>query len=260
MSDDAGRFIWYELMTADTKAAEAFYTSVVGWSASDAGMPGMPYTIFARGEAMIAGLMAMPEAVRKQGGQPAWSGYIAVDDVDAAVERVRRLGGVVHMAPTEVPGVGRFAVAADPQGAVFLPFRPLPPPTPPVVPAPGSLGTIGWRELYSSDWEKAFAFYSAMFGWTKDQAMDMGAMGTYQLFATADGQPAIGGMFNKPAQVPVDFWLYYFVIDEIDAAGERVKANGGKVVYGPMEVPGGAFIVQCLDPQGAMFALTGPRK
>jgi hypothetical protein len=194
------------------------------------------------------------------GAPPNWSGYIDVDDVDAAAEKVKRLGGTIHMPPTDIQTVGRFAVAADPQGAAFLLFKPLPPTTPPVIPAPGTPGTIGWNELYASDWDKAFAFYSDMFGWKKDQAMDMGPMGTYQLFTAATGGAPIGGMFNKPPEVPVNFWLYYFNVDSIDPAIERVTSAGGKVLMGPMEVPGGAFIVQCQDPQGAMFALTGPRK
>ena len=261
MSDHQGRFVWYELMTTDPKAAERFYSAVVGWTAKDFPMGGgTTYTILSAGEAMAAGLMLMPEAAKKMGAPPNWSGYIAVDDVDAAAEKVKRLGGVIHMPPTDIPTVGRFAVAADPQAAAFILFKPLPPPTPPAVPALGTPGRIGWHELYASDWETVFAFYSDMFGWKKDQAMDMGPMGTYQLFTAASGGPAIGGMFNKPAEVPATFWLYYFNVDSIDPAVERVTAHGGKIVNGPMEVPGGAFIVQCMDPQGAMFALTGPRK
>jgi predicted enzyme related to lactoylglutathione lyase len=87
--------------------------------------------------------------------------------------------------------------------------------------------------------------------------MDMGAMGTYQIFS-ADGQ-MIGGMFTKPPAVPAPFWLYYFVVDAIDAAIERVKAGGGQILNGPMEVPGGDWIIQGRDPQGAMFALVGKR-
>ena len=143
--------------------------------------------------------MVMPEAVLKQGAPPNWSGYIAVDDVDATVEKAKGLGATIHMPPTDIPEVGRFAVVGDPQGAVFMPFRPLPPPTPPVAPPPGSPGTVGWHELYASDWEKAFAFYSDMFGWKKDQAMDMGPeLGTYQLFTLASGGPAIGGTRMAP--------------------------------------------------------------
>ena len=65
-------------------------------------------------------------------------------------------------------------------------------------------------------------------------------------------------MFNKPPMVPVAFWLYYFNVGDIDAAAERVKAAGGQILEGPIEVPGGR-VARCTDPQGAMFALTGKR-
>jgi predicted enzyme related to lactoylglutathione lyase len=259
MSDSQGRFVWYELMTTDMKAAGAFYSAVVGWATQDSGMTDIAYTLFTSGPGMVAGLMMQPEESRKMGAPPSWMGYIAVDDVDAATGKVKRLGGKAYVEPRDIPNVGRFSVVADPQMAVFALFKPIPPPNPPAEPPAGTPGQIGWRELYASDWEKAFAFYSDMFGWKKDQSVDMGAMGTYQLFAASSG-PAIGGMFNKPAQVPATFWLYYFNVDGIDAGVERVKAAGGKVVNGPMEVPGGSHIVQCMDPQGAMFALVAPRK
>ena len=258
MTDYRGLFVWYELMTTDVAAAADFYGKVVGWTAKDSGMPGMDYRLFHSGKSMVAGLMAQPEEARKTGAPPGWLGYVAVADVDAASTEVASLGGVVHVPPRDIPGVGRFAVAGDPQEAVFALFRGSPGDEPPPSPPPGTPGRIGWHELYASDWEAVFAFYAALFGWKKDQAIDMGGMGTYQLFATENG-PAIGGMFNKPPQVPANFWLYYFNVDSIDAAVDRVKANGGTVLNGPMEVPGGAFIVQCMDPQGAAFALTGPR-
>ena len=260
MSASSGRFVWYELMTTDMKAAGDFYASVVGWTVQASPMPGMDYTLFMSGESMIAGLMNQPEESRKMGAPPSWIGYVGVDDIDAATARAKQLGGTVYVEPRDIPNMGRFSVVADPQMAVFSMFQAVPARDPPPAPPPGTPGQIGWHELYASDWEKAFAFYSDMFGWQKDQAMEMGPMGTYQLFSAAGGGAAIGGMFNKPAEVPVNFWLYYFNVDAIDAAVARVNANGGKVVYGPMEVPGGAFIVQCMDPQGAMFALTGPRK
>src|SRR5205085_9119861 len=102
-----------------------------------------------------------------------------------------------------------------------------------------------------------FAFYSKLFGWTKADAIDMGPMGTYQLFSTGNGP--VGGMMTKTPQTPAPFWLYYFNVSGIDAARERVKTAGGKVINGPMEVPGGSWILQGLDPQGAMFALVGPK-
>src|ERR1700731_5084121 len=115
-----GKFVWYDLMTTDTKAAEAFYRSVVGWDAKDSGMP-ETYTLLSAGPVMVGGLMPIPKDA--QGMRPCWSGYVAVDDVDAYAQRVTAAGGTVQRPPTDIPGVGRFAVVADPQGAVFLLFK-----------------------------------------------------------------------------------------------------------------------------------------
>jgi predicted enzyme related to lactoylglutathione lyase len=257
MSNSQGRFVWYELMTTDTGAAKKFYSSVVGWGSEDASVPGVEYTSFTADGVPVGGLMTQPDEVKKMGAPPNWSGYIAVDDVDAATARVKELGGKVHMPPRDIPNVGRFSVVADPQGAAFMLFRSSNPGQD--QPAdPTASGRIGWHELYATDWEKAFAFYSEMFGWQKDEAADLGPMGIYQLFAY-DGRQ-VGGMFNKPPQVPVNFWLYYFNVGDIDAAADRVNKGGGKILMGPMEVPGGGmFIIQGMDPQGAMFALLGKR-
>jgi predicted enzyme related to lactoylglutathione lyase len=256
MSSFHGRFVWYELMTTDTGAARKFYGSVVGWGAADASVPGVEYTSFTADGVPVVGLMTQPDEVKKMGVPPSWSGYIAVDDVDAATARVKALGGSVHMPPRDIPTVGRFSVVADPHEAVFILFKSSNPQERQV--EFGAPGGVGWHELYTTDREKGFAFYNALFGWTKDQAMDMGeGVGIYQIFAHEGRQ--IGGMFNKPADVPATFWVYYFVVGNIDAAAERVTKGGGRILNGPMEVPGGMFIVQCLDPQGAMFALIGKR-
>jgi predicted enzyme related to lactoylglutathione lyase len=118
-------------------------------------------------------------------------------------------------------------------------------------------GHTGWHELHTTDWQKAFDFYSEMFGWGKGDSVDMGPMGTYQLF-TLNGA-AIGGMMNSPLATSTSFWLYYFNVDDIDAAATRVAANGGKILHGPQQVPGGGWIIQAADPQGAAFALFGSK-
>ena len=111
-------FVWYELMTTDRAAAEAFYRAVVGWEiqACDGGMP---YSIANAGGRPAAGIMDLPEEARAAGMPPAWVGYVGVADVDAAADEVREAGGAVHREPADIPGIGRFAVVADPQGAVF---------------------------------------------------------------------------------------------------------------------------------------------
>ena len=249
-------FFWYELMTTDLDAAEAFYTAVVGWTAQPFDMaPGMPpYIVMNVGARGVSGLMTLPEDAAKMGMPPAWLGYIHTKDVDAATQSLKDAGGAVHRAPNDIPGVGRFAVVADPQGATFMLLQPNGPDQPPV-PA-NTPGHIGWHELYASDWKAAFDFYSGQFGWTKGDSMDMGPMGTYQTFGA--GPESGGGMMNKPQQIPVPVWQFYFNVPAIDAAAKRVTDNGGKILMGPMEVPGGSWIVQCQDPQGAHFALMAP--
>jgi uncharacterized protein len=257
MSRNHGSFVWYELMTSDTKAAAAFYHSVIGWDAQDSGMTDRSYTILSLGPTMIGGLMPIPAEARAQGMRPVWMGYIGVDDVDAYATRVTAAGGAVHRPPEDIPGIGRFAVVADPHGAVFILFRgasdQAPAPT-----VPGTPGRIGWHELHAGDGASAFAFYSGLFGWTRAEAVDMGPMGIYQTFAT-DTVP-VGGMMTRMPDTPPPFWLYYFNVEAIDAAVARAKEGGGKVILDPHQVPGGSWIVQCLDPQGAMFAMVGAKR
>lgn len=255
MTATPGSFVWRELMTSDMKGAEAFYKNVVGWTCADSGMAEMSYSICHAGDAMIAGMMNIPDEAKKMGVPPNWSGYISVEDVDAATAKLKSLGGSVHRPPSDIPGVGRFSVVADPQGAIFDLFKSANPAQ--ADPPPDTPGHVGWNELYAQDWEKSFAFYNAMFGWTKGEAIDMGPMGKYQLFS--HGGKDIGGMMNKPPHMPNAAWGFYFNVDGAAAAAARVTAAGGKILHGPVPVPGGHTIVQGLDPQGAFFGLVSPK-
>jgi predicted enzyme related to lactoylglutathione lyase len=252
-----GQFFWYDIMTTDTQAAAKFYSQVVGWGVQKADADGKEYSLFTVNGQGVAGLMPVPADAAKQGARPAWMGYVAVDDVDAAAEKLKREGGTLQKGPCTIPGIIQFAVVSDPQGAGFLIARGLSHETPQALPL-GTPGTIGWRELYADEWQSAFAFYEKMFGWTKAEAHDMGQMGgIYQLFAT--GAEPVGGMMTRPPMIPHPFWGYYFNVASIDAAADRVKAAGGAVVNGPHEVPGPMYIIQCTDPQGAFFALVAPK-
>ena len=125
--------------------------------------------------------MDLPEDARRTGATPHWIGYVGVDDVDATADRIKRLGGAVHVPPTDVPNISRFSVFADPQMATLALFKWLKPGQ--EQPAElGAPGRVGWHELLAADWEKALAFYGELFGWQKADA-DVGAMGTYQLFS-----------------------------------------------------------------------------
>jgi predicted enzyme related to lactoylglutathione lyase len=254
--DLPGRFTWYELMTTDLKAATAFYAKVMGWGAWDASMPGRPYTLFSAGPEAVGGLMNLPADALRAGVNPNWIGYVAIEDLDAAAARITRLGGTVHVPPTDIGGISQFAVFSDPQSSRLGLFkwhqsarRQLADPAAP--------GRIGWHELLAADWEKAWSFYGELFGWQRAEA-GVGETGTYQLF-TAGGQTT-GGMLTKAATILAPIWLYYFNVGDVDAVTKRVTAAGGRLVHGPVETPDGRWTVQCTDPQGALFGLTGKRR
>jgi uncharacterized protein len=252
----ADQFIWYELMTSDPDGAIAFYTSVIGWTAADQHMAELDfrYTILSVGERGVAGLMALTEGMKEGGAVPGWVGVIGVDDTDAEAGKVARDGGTVIMGPDDIPNVGRFAFVADPGGAVYEIMTPLPRETEPEPVARMTPGFVGWHELYAVDGEEAaFAYYSGHYGWSETTSLDMGPMGKYRVFAGGGDQA--GGMMAKPAEMPAGAWGYYFTVDGLDAAVERINAGGGKVLMGPHEVPDGSWIVQATDPQGAQFAL-----
>jgi uncharacterized protein len=245
---NTGRFVWYELMTTDPKGAMAFYSEVIGWKTQPFENS---YTMWVGAQGPLGGVMLLPEPAKKMGAPSNWMAHVEVTSVDETVKRVRELGGAVHVEPQDIPTIGRFAVIADPQGAsisVFTPGQAMP------AHDSGTHGEFSWHELITTDQEAAFTFYHAIFGWERLLDHDMGPMGVYVIYGR-DGKQ-LGGIFNKPKDMPMPpSFLYYVSVDDLDAALKRATNNGGKVMNGPMPVPGGARIVQLMDPQGAMFAL-----
>ena len=252
-----GRPVWFELATSggSLDAAGEFYARVIGWQIADSGMEGFRYHLATSGGDMVAGLMEMPADAA--GMPPNWTIYFGVEDADRAAAAIRAAGGQVLREPADIPGTGRFAIAADPQGAPFGILAPLP-----MEDGAGGhafdqtkAGHGNWLELMSTDPGAGFGFYAALFGWQRSEAMDMGAMGTYQLFSHEGGD--IGGMMGL-GQAPQPYWLVYFGVNGINPAIQRIRDAGGTVQHGPQEVPGGAHIAVATDPQGAWFALVGP--
>ena len=255
----AAHFVWYELMTGDAPAAIEFYKQAVGWGAQDAGMPDAAYTLMMVGDAQVAGVMETPPELEAMGAPPSWSGYVAVDDVDAMAARVLAAGGKVLRPPEDIPNdIGRFAVVADPQNASFVLFKPIPPEDGPILPPPEAPGTVGWPELRAVDGAAVFDFYASLFGWTRGEGMDMGPMGTYQIFEI-DGV-GCGAIMTKTPDQPAPAWRFYARVAAIDAALERVKQLGGTVTMGPDLVPGDLWVANARDPQGAVFALMSSTK
>lgn len=259
MANKHGDFVWYELMTPDADGAQAFYGPLLGWTISNPAHDGFDYREIQMGDAYIGGILALtPEMA---GAHPGWIGYIAVGDVDASVASIEGAGGKLLMPARDLEGVGRFAMVADGQGAPFYVMTSATGDTSKAfsddMPRPGH---CAWNELTTSDQDAAMAFYTAQFGWTKDGEMDMGPMGKYEfLRAGKEGGSVIGAMMTKMPQQPVSAWNYYFRVADIGAAGATVTKQGGKILNGPQEIPGGDFTINAVDPQGATFALVGQK-
>jgi uncharacterized protein len=251
-----GRPLWYELLTTDPAAAEAFYKPVVGWGTMPFDGAGLHYTMWTRPDgAPMGGVMAFPDEVKAAHVPPHWMMYIGVDSLEDAVAHVERLGGSPLSPVIDIPVVGRMRVLKDGQGAAFAVYQPSSPPqAPDGDPVPGD---VSWHELYTTDNAAAMAFYGELFGWKPTEAMDMGPMGVYRMFGRRGPGQSMGGMMTKTpdmAQIP-NCWLPYFLVPDIHAAAVGPDPFGGTVRMGPMEVPGGSWILQAEDPQGGTFAL-----
>jgi predicted enzyme related to lactoylglutathione lyase len=247
-------FFWFDVMTKDVAASMKFYSSFTGWTAQE--FMGGAYHVINAGPVGLGGFMSnKPQEPGKPESPQMWLGYVHVSDVDATVKRAEKLGAKTIAPPQDIPTVGRFSVLADPQGAGFAVFKPTPPdgskPTPGMSNEPGR---ICWAELYTSDHKKAWTFYSELFNWKHTESMDMKEMGTYAMFNFGSGDSkSTGGMMNATHAPP--HWMYYITVKDTDAAAKQVTAAGGKIINGPMDVPGGTRIAQCMDPQGIPFGI-----
>ena len=245
----ANPFVWYELVTSDVDAALRFYGKVCGWEGQEFPGGDQRYVILNANGKGIGG-MTPPRG----GSRSFWIAYVGTPDIDGTLSGFVRDGGKIEIEPWQIPDVGRLAMVSDPQGAGLALIQ-------------GSSehkseacnqqlpGHGNWHELHVPDPASAFGFYAAQFGWTKGDAMDMGPMGTYQIFK-ADGVQ-IGGMMRTMEGEP-SYWLYYFGTKSIHDSIVVIKDAGGTVLRDPCEVPGGALILHAKDPQGALFALVGP--
>lgn len=244
-----GQFCWYELTTPDVDASKRFYTRFTGWGTQAFDKD---YNMFTTGGVPIAGVFRLNDEMRSNGVPPNWMPYVESDNVDDTVAKAKSLGGKVMAGPDDIPGTGRFAVVRDPQGATFGVYR--------STRQSGGwdgknvVDRFSWHELMTSDYQKAFDFYSALFGWNRTTAMDMGGGNMYQLFGQGEAQ--YGGMFNKmPGMESMPpFWLVYIHVDDVGKAVEIATKNGAFVQRERMEIPGGTIAILG-DPQGAGFAL-----
>jgi predicted enzyme related to lactoylglutathione lyase len=244
-----GRFVWEALLAEDPAAVTAFYSTVLGWRSEP--WPHDPkYTIFAAQSGPVASATQLTEAQRAEGARPRWLPFIGAENVDATVAGAEKLGAKVLRAAADVDQIGRYAIIADPQGAAFAIYKPL---QVPAHKAPPQHGELAWQELATTDYEGAFDFYRALFGWQLIERMDMGAMGFYLIFGS-DGVQR-GGIYKLSQPAPGPFWLAYTSVPNADKAAAAATKAGGRLLHGPTNVPGGGRIAQLTDPSGVAFAV-----
>lgn len=255
MANRQGDFIWYELMTSDMDAARAFYKAVAGFEIGEASdMPDQDYRMIRYGADYVGGIMQLDAHMMAGGALPLWIAYIAADDVDATTRAVAEKGGRVFLEPRDIPGVGRFSMVADPQGAPFYIMRGASDEASTVW-QDNVVGHWGWNELWTPDQPAALDFYGALFGWRQEGAMPMGPRGDYLFMMQGDQRLGAIGPVSDPAKPA--YWRHVFRVPSIGAALEAAKAHGATDIEGPHQVPGDDFVMYGKDPQGAAFVLVG---
>jgi uncharacterized protein len=237
-----GTFVWHENVTTDPKRAQEFYTQLFGWGIEVFKVGEMEYPMISVGGQSHGGFPTVQE-----GTPPHWAGNIAVEDVDDTVEKVKSAGGTLIHGPQDLPDVGRFAVFADPQGAVFVAFQSAGDP-------PQSAGVFVWDELGTQDVESSERFYNAVFGWT---TTDMGEeYGGYKLFK--NGETDVGGLMKMPDPSVPSLWSPYVAVEDADATVTKAGELGGATLMGPMDIPNIGRVAVLKDPVGAVFGIIQP--
>ncbi len=241
--------MWVDLSSPDLEGSKSFYGRLFGWQAQTVPDPKAGgYTFFTHKGKQVAGV----GPIQGPGQPPAWSVYIATENVEATARKVRDAGGKVIAEPLDVMNAGRMAVFQDPTGAFISVWQSREHKGAELANEPN---TFGWTELSTRDIPAAKTFYKKVFGWG-DKTTPMGPGGSgyteWQL-----GGKSIGGAMpmsdQTPASVPPN-WLTYFLVTSVDAASDKARSLGAKITVPPMDFPGGRFAV-ITDPQGATFGL-----
>lgn len=255
MANPHGMPIWYELQTPDPDAATIFYDAVVGWTIEGRPAGEMDYRMIVAEGGNVGGVTPINASIPGAATTPGWLMYLGVDDVDATVAAIVAAGGIVAMGPFDLPGAGRFAKVADPQGAPFYLMRGESAEAQTDAFSPTRLGRCSWNELATSDPAAAIGFYTSLFGWRESGTMSMGQMGDYHFLS--HGETVLGAAMGSRPDGSSPGWTFYFRVADIDAAARAIGEGGGTVHHGPVEVPGGDRIVLATDPHGALVGFVG---
>jgi len=234
---------WVDLGTPDLEEAKVFYGRVFDWEYRDEPEAERPRVTALQRGLPAAGIGSLQD----EGQTPAWMTYFAVDDADTAAARISDAGGSILLAPSDVPGAGRIAMAADPTGASFGVWQAREHFGAVVV---NEHGGLNWNELITDDVDGAATFYGQALGHGVEVS-ETAEGGRYTSFTV--GSRAIAGARIKPRPDLSNRWDLYFAVSDTAAAIDQVRSSGGGVLYGPSEVEGVGFFAGFTDPHGAPF-------
>ncbi len=246
---------WVDLATPDPAAAKEFYAALFGWDYDDQATDGPgDYTMARRNGLNAAGMMPLTAEMASSGMPPVWSTYVTVDDIEATLARVEPAGGSTMGPVMDAMDAGRFAVIADPAGAVICLWEAREHIGADIV---NEHGAFTWSELVTPDPAAIGPFYNAVFGWTSETAPM--PTGDYTVFNVAGGSAdGIAGAMAPPVEGMASFWTVYFNVDDAAATAAKAVELGGQILSDPTPVPGVGTFATIADPHGAVFALMTP--
>ena len=243
-----GHPCWIDLSTGDLEVSRRFYGELLGWESTVNEEFG-GYTSFTFNDLMVAGAMTKDNADMPD----AWSVYLAVDDIEAALSKVDSNGGTAVMGPQEVGDLGVMAFVSDPGGAMIGMWQPG---------AHSGFGilaepqTPSWFELHTAKFDECIAFYENVFGWT---VASVGDTDEFRYSTLEDGPAAAAGVMDGSAYLPegASAWAVYFGVANADESAALAAKLGATQQDGIDDTPYGR-LATFTDPNGAWFKLIEP--
>ncbi|MDQ3103536.1 MAG: VOC family protein [Actinomycetota bacterium] len=237
---------WVDVTSPELDRTISFYVELFGWESEQDSRPEAGgYAMFSKDGKLVAG--ATPP--QQEGMPSSWATYLATDDVDATVGRIREAGGSLLLEPLDVFADGRMAVAQDPTGAAFSIWQAGEHHGAQLANEPGSLA---WNECQTNDAETAAAFYCAVFGY-EVEAVPMGEGEPYRVLKL--GEKSVAGIFelNDELRGAPASWATVFAVADADEAVARAQELGGTVLVPPLDIPDVGRFAALQDPVGAVF-------
>ncbi len=244
-----GLIVWYDLMSTDEDATDAFYTELFGWEIEPESNQENGYRTIANHEGPFGGTMPFGAPMQSN-----WMAYIQVSELDELTERAEELGATIIMGKTEVPEIGHWVIMTDPTGAPFYLFELASDHRSDATGYGSGDGQVIWNELITTDVMSATDFYREIAGWNLVPT----SPGANPYTVAKAGASPVAGLFQPDTPPANSMWVTSFQTSDIDATIARVQELGGKVIHPANTVPGIGRTAWVADPTGALFGLMQP--